>query len=244
MPPWSGYRIHARLLALCEVALCSGFPTQIALTLVLGQLGLDVFGPGGQLSLTGVVALLLGNVLLLVALMLYLLRQHGERPRDVFIGPRAIGAECWLGFLLLPCVLALAAAGLAAIHAFWPQLRTAPQNPFESLLDSPGAAVVFAGVAVLAGAVGEELQRAFILRRFEQHLGGGWVGLVVFSLLFGLGHQLQGWDAAIVTGLLGLVWGVLYLTRRGILPAVVSHAGFNLTQIAIALQQAGGASAG
>ena len=225
----------ARIVAAIEVFLCSGFPTQFGLAIVLSGVGFRILQPAGQLSLPGVVALLLGNAALVLGLVIYFLKQHGERPWSVFVGARAIRTELRIGLLLLPLVLALAASSVMLLHRVWPDLRNVPQNPFEALLQSPTDAAMFAVVAVVAGAIGEELQRAFILRRFEQHLGGGWVGLVVFSILFGLGHQMQGWDAAIVTGVLGLLWGVLYLKRHSVVPAVVSHAGFNLSQIVIAM---------
>ena len=105
----------------------------------------------------------------------------------------------------------------------------------EALIQSPLDAFVFTVVAVVAGGLREELQRAFVLRRFEQHLGGGWLGLIVFSVAFGLGHYIQGWDAAIVTASLGAVWGAIYLMRRSVVSAMVSHAGFNVAEILIAL---------
>jgi membrane protease YdiL (CAAX protease family) len=48
---------------------------------------------------------------------------------------------------------------------------------------------------------------------------------------FGLGHVLQGWDAGIATGLLGLMWAVMYVRRRSSIAPVVSHAGFNSLEI-------------
>jgi len=105
-------------------------------------------------------------------------------------------------------------------------------NPFERLIQSPGEAALFALVATVAGGLREEIQRAFLLRRFEQHLGGPIVGLIVVSGAFGAGHALQGWDAAVVTGLLGATWGLLYLRRRSIVAPVVSHAGYNVVQVA------------
>ena len=69
-------------------------------------------------------------------------------------------------------------------------------------------------IAILAGGVREELQRAFLLQRFEQHLGGLTLGVIVLSIAFGLGHFPQGWDAVIATGLLGAFWAVVYLRRR------------------------------
>jgi membrane protease YdiL (CAAX protease family) len=86
---------------------------------------------------------------------------------------------------------------------------------------------------VIAGGVREELQRAFLLHRFEQRLGGGGIGLVVTSLAFGLGHTLQGWDAAVTTAVLGACWGALYLARRSVVATVTSHALFNLAQVSV-----------
>ena len=85
--------------------------------------------------------------------------------------------------------------------------------------------------ALVAGGVREEIQRAFLLHRFEVWLGGGTVGVIVTSVAFGAGHLLQGDDAAIVTGLLGAFWGMVYLRRRSAVAPMVSHAGFDLVQI-------------
>jgi NhaP-type Na+/H+ and K+/H+ antiporter len=57
------------------------------------------------------------------------------------------------------------------------------------------------------------------------------VGVIVTSVAFGAGHLLQGYDAAIATGLLGALWGVVYLRRRSAVAPMVSHAGFDLLQI-------------
>ena len=90
-------------------------------------------------------------------------------------------------------------------------------------------------LVLVAGGVREELQRAFLLHRFDQHLGGARVGVVVTSLAFGLGHTLQGWDAAVVTGLLGAFWGVIYVWRRNVIPTIVSHALFNVGEVLLAI---------
>ena len=85
---------------------------------------------------------------------------------------------------------------------------------------------------VVAGGVREEIQRAFLLHRFEVWLGGGAVGLVVTSIAFGAGHlSCRASTPAIATGLLGAFWGVVYLRRRSAVAPIVSHAGFDLLQI-------------
>ena len=57
-------------------------------------------------------------------------------------------------------------------------------------------------------------------------------GVIVTSAAFGAGHLLQGADAAIATGLLGAFWSVIYLRRRSCVAPMVSHAGFDLIQVA------------
>ena len=62
-----------------------------------------------------------------------------------------------------------------------------------------------------------------------------WVGVVVLSVAFGLGHFVQGWDAVITTGVLGAFWAVVYLRRRSSVAPIVSHAGFNSLEACVAV---------
>ena len=237
-PPGPG-----RAAALAEVLLCSGFPTQLAVAAGLVVIGVTPgAGQSGELGLAYVVALSLADTVLLTGLIAYCLRRHGEQPSAVFLGARPAGPEVRLGLMLVPLAVVLATATLWAIQSIWPWISNVPQNPIEALIRSPRDALILLFVAVVAGGIREEVQRAFILRRFEQRLGGGWVGLVVFSTAFGLGHYIQGWDAAIVTALLGALWGALFLLRRSVVAAMVSHSGFNAIEILIALAGAGALS--
>src|SRR5207237_6689351 len=95
-----------------------------------------------------------------------------------------------------------------------PQLHTVERNPLQDLIQTPRDIALFTVVVVVAGGLREEVQRAFLLRRFERWLGGSRVGIVVVSVGFGAGHLLQGADAAIATGILGAFWAVVYLRRR------------------------------
>lgn len=97
---------------------------------------------------------------------------------------------------------------VALLKVFVPFLHNVPVSPFEGFFDTPLHAMIFTVVAMVAGGVREELQRGFLLHRFDQSLGGMKVGLAVFSVVFGLAHYTQGWDVAVATGLLGLFWGL------------------------------------
>ena len=223
--------LAARLVALIEVLICSDFLTQVAIGGTLRALGLQPL-IGGQLNIRYVVILSIGDAILLIALIVFMLRAHGERPREVLFGSRPIAKEVGLGMAMIFAALAIGAALLLTMRRFAPSLHTVPDNPLAALLRSPRDAWLFALVVVVAGGVREEIQRAFLLHRFSIWLGGPAVGLLVTSLAFGAGHLMQGIDAAVATGLLGAFWAVVYLRRRSAIAPMVSHAGFDLLQIA------------
>lgn len=220
---------NERVFAALEIVLCSGFPTQLTLIFILAQMGLTP--TNGQLSIGFVATLLLVDAVLVAALVLALLRAHGENPRDVLLGRRPIGREALIGLPLTIAVFGLVIVMLALTEQLAPWLHNVPKNPLEQLIRSRRDATIFAVVATLAGGVREEVQRAFILRRFDQYLGGARIGLVVFSAAFGAGHLVQGWDAAVITAALGTFWGAVYLSRGSIVAPVVSHSGFNAAEI-------------
>jgi membrane protease YdiL (CAAX protease family) len=221
----------SRGLALIEVILCSDIPTQLLIMEALGAAGIESRGADGRLSMLYVSLLSTLDAALLIGLIVGLLALHRERASALFLGRRRAGREAGLGLLLTPAVFLFALALLAVVIRFLPWLRNVPENPLADLIRTPRDAWIFGFVAVFAGGIREEIQRAFILRRFEQHLGGAVVGLVVFSLAFGAGHVIQGWDVAIITASLGAIWGVVYLWRRSIVAPVVSHSLFNVGQI-------------
>ena len=225
----SSHRFTQQLIALTEILLCS--TTQFVLAPILFIAGIQTFDNDGKLSFTYVVTLSLMDTVLLIALIFLLLWIHREHPREFFLGPRPIRNEILVGGLLIPVVVLSVLTVFALIQSFASWLHNVPENPLEALIRSPTNALIFAFVSIVAGGVREEMQRAFILRRFEQHLGGGLVGLVTFSVIFGLAHRIQGWDASIITGLLGAFWGATYLVRRSIIAPVISHSGLNVAEI-------------
>jgi membrane protease YdiL (CAAX protease family) len=220
-----------RLGALAEVILCSGFPTQIVILAVMTGFGMRLQTAEGSWSPLFVATLSLIDTALVVGLVFLFLRAHGERARDVLLGRRPVWREALAGVALLPVVFMLALVALALIMTIAPQLHNVTRNPMQDLMQNPRDAAIFGVVVMIAGGVREEIQRGFILHRFEHYLGGGAVGVVVHSALFGLGHVDQGWDATLTIGTLGAIWGTIYLIRRSIIAPIVSHAGFNLAQL-------------
>ncbi len=220
-----------RATALLEVFLCSAYPTQVALAATFAAFGLRPQS-GGSLSIGYIAAISLLDSVFLIGLIIFFLRIRGESPREVLFGNRPVGVEARAGIPLIVAAFAIAIVLMLALQAIAPWLHTVPHNPLQDLVRTPKDAALFVVVLIVAGGIREEVQRAFLLRRFERWLGGPRVGLVVTSAAFGAGHFVQGADAVVATAALGAFWGSVYLRRRSIGAPVVSHAGFNVLQVA------------
>jgi len=220
-----------RIGAIGEIALCSGFPTQLFLVGLMTSVGMQLRTPEGAWSPLFVSTLSILDTVLVIGLIVLFLNAHRERPRDVFLGSRPPLREAALGFALLPAIFILAVLALVLLYQLAPGLHNVARNPFQDMLQNRRDAIVFGVVATVAGGVREEIQRGFVLHRFRQYLGGGAPGVILYSAIFGLGHIDQGWDAVITVATLGAVWGTIYLIRGSILAPMVSHAGFNLAQL-------------
>jgi membrane protease YdiL (CAAX protease family) len=220
-----------KLQALGEMLLCSSLPTQLAIGYGLRIAGWSPVDAQGDLQLGFVAALTLLDAIALVGLMVFLMRARGERPAALWLGGRPVGREALTGVLHVPIVFSIGAVLLLSIRALTPQLHDVDVNPFEALAgNSPRDAAMLTAV-VIGGGVREELQRAFLLDRFERRLGPAWLGVVLLSAAFGLGHLVQGQDAAIATGAMGAFWAVVYLRRRSSVAPIVSHGLFNTLEV-------------
>jgi len=220
-----------RAAAALEVILCSGFPTQILIITFMSLMGMKVHLADGKLSPSFVFTLTLLDTIFLIALVVFFIRAHRESVRDQLFGRVRQWREILFGLALIPASFFVIIAVLLIVQLAVPGLRNVPRNPLQDLARNRWDAVIFAFVVMIAGGVREEIQRGFVLRRFEQYLGGGVTGLAIFSLIFGLGHVEQGRDVALATAVLGAFWGAVFLRRRSIVGPMVGHAGFNLAQV-------------
>jgi membrane protease YdiL (CAAX protease family) len=217
--------------ALFQVVLVCGIPTQLAIFVPIALFtGVPIL-EGRQVSMELFALTSLLDTALIAILIRVFLGISGETSADVFLGRRPPFREAALGLAVLPAVFVVVAAIALSVRTLAPWLHTVSANPLEAYMRTPLDAAIFGVVVILAGGVREELQRAFILHRFEQRLGGAWVGLAVFSVFFGSLHVTEGADAAIAIGVLGLFWGVIYITRRSAILPLVNHAGFDVLQV-------------
>ena len=219
-----------RQVAVLEVLAVCGVPTQAALTALLVLVRLPMTDEHG-LSLTFFATLSFLDTVLVLWLISRFLARTRETPAAVFLGHRPVAGEVARGLALVPLIILGVGSLVLGIRQIAPWMQTVDRNPLEDFIGTPMHTAIFLVVVVIAGGVREELQRAFILHRFEQSLGGARIGLIVFSVVFGLLHLTQGVDVAVAIGVLGFVWGVIFLRRRSAVLPMTNHAAFNALQV-------------
>jgi len=217
-------------LAALQVFLVCGIPTQVLVLVALLVMG-EPLPVNGTIRLQLVATLTLLDTALVAILIRVFLSLSGETSRGVLLGRRPSLGEALRGLALVPVVFFGVPLLVSLLRAIAPSLHTVTESPLEAYMDTPFDAAIFFVVAVLGGGVREELQRGFILHRFRQRLGGIWVGLALFSLLFGALHYDQGLDVALAIGALGVLLGLMYIRRGSVVMPMATHAGFNGAQV-------------
>ena len=111
----------------------------------------------------------------------------------------------------------------------WVTPADAPDR-FAFLLGKPYLFVAYlVGVVWFGAALGEELlMRGFVLNRLADFLGRnrlGWtLAIVMHAIFFGLLHIYQGVPGMVGTGVVALIFAVIYLLgKRRLLPVIIGH---------------------
>ncbi|MFQ5740502.1 MAG: type II CAAX prenyl endopeptidase Rce1 family protein [Acidobacteriota bacterium] len=218
-----------RLVAAFEILAVAAFGDFIFVPLFLFATRLDVTAILGQSHILFLVLIAKATVSLI--LIGVLLRVRKQNFKTIGWEGRRMWKEASIGAAFLPlCFGVIALVGFGFQMAL-PEFVT-EYNPLLALLQESGDLLLFLISSIYVGGIQEEIQRAFILVRFE-HLGGSMVGLILWSVYFGAGHSVQGLDNAIKAGILGLLFGLLYLRQRNLTAPIVSHALYDVTTVLI-----------
>jgi len=210
-----------RFRSLVEILLALGIATDQLALLILSPLG-DAANPLRSVKTLAAFSTL--SSCLLLSLLGVLLRLNGEAPTSFFLGSRrSQRREAARGFLLLPLIFLAVYSLKSGFHRLSPALYSGERNILEDLMRGPRDLALFTAVALFSGGIREEIQRAFVIRRFEEGLGPARLGALLYAVFFGFGHLVQGRDEAIIAGILGLLWGLVFAARRSVVAPVLSH---------------------
>lgn len=220
--------LSSRLSAFFEVivvALAGSFLTQAALS-VYG------FSTAELLASTRLLFIfLMSEATLTLVLIGLFLHARGESFRQIGLKWRNV-AELRIGLLAIPVLFASAFLVGAFFHLVLPGY-VSTTNPLLELIEDRQDLFLFLISSIYVGGIKEEIQRAFVLVRFERYLGGVTVGLALWSTFFAVGHQMQGVDNAFGAGVLGLLFGILYVWRRNLSAPMLAHAIYDVLTLVV-----------
>jgi membrane protease YdiL (CAAX protease family) len=83
-------------------------------------------------------------------------------------------------------------------------------------------------VSISAGLCEEFLYRGWLLSLFSAALGSVWLGLLISSIIFGLAHAYQGRSGIIGTGILGAIFGIVFIVSGSLIPGQLLHTAMDL----------------
>ena len=192
-----------RVLALFEVLL-------VALAgPVLVQIGFILFNVGraGLLSDTRILFLFMASEACITLFFIVLfLRSRGESLRNIGWIWNKAGWEVLLGIGCVPLLFGSTLLVSIFFNVFLPEY-VSTSNPLLELIKSNGDLLLFLISSIYVGGIKEEIQRAFVLDRFERYVGA----LLLRPFLGILGRSAGDQDGRRVGIIVGLILWSLFL---------------------------------
>ncbi len=155
------------------------------------------------------------------------LRSVGVR-RPGFVLDCVIG----IGAVVALCIFSMVAA--VAVSLLAPELMEKMSENSRRLVELiPNVGLLeFAGVAMVVGIYEEVLFRGFLMTRLRRITGSWTLAVLISTVVFTALHAFdQVWAALPMIAVLALVFSVVTIWRRSIIPAVVAHALFDFMQL-------------
>jgi membrane protease YdiL (CAAX protease family) len=214
-----------RLLAFFEVLMLSGIISSVLASLIFAGLyrkNADLMTANAKI----LTAFILLESALTFLFLLIILKAHGETISGLGLRWIRWKSNFLIGLACAPFLLIINAFIALIFRNFLPDyyLET---NPLTESIQTPLQLCLFIFTALIAGGIKEELQRAFIIRRFSRYLGGAGLGLLLWSFAFGAGHYVQGVQGIVTATIYGLIFGLLYLIRGSLIGPMVAHGAYD-----------------
>ena len=222
-------RIVTRVLALIEVAIVAVAGSLLA-RIVLQILAVppdQIWEHTPTLFLFMVV-----EATITLILVLFFLRMSGESLWSLGWRGQGLAKESVVGVVSIPVLFGSTFLVGTLFHVFFPE-QISKSNPLLDLVQTKTDLTLFLVSSVYVGGIKEEIQRAFVLRRFNRFLGSLPTGLILWSIFFGAGHAVQGIDNAVGAGVLGLLFGLLYLMRGSVVGPIWAHALYDMITLGV-----------
>ena len=161
------------------------------------------------------------NDIPLLCLVVYFLWRNEEPFQSIGLTLRSWWKEAIIGAVLfVPLTLGMGLVGRLIRAAG----LSVPQETPSFLVPSGGGQIAFAFLFLVVVAVSEEvIFRGYLIRRFTALTRNPIASLVLSSAVFAMGHGYERSGGVVGVGILGLVFGAVYLWRKSLVTPMVLH---------------------
>jgi membrane protease YdiL (CAAX protease family) len=177
-----------------------------------------------------------------IVIVAAILRCRGQSAESVGIGGQGLALNLLVGLAATVIAYGLIYVAMLIIWLIWPALWEQMQENAERIIDMVPRLhpLGFAGVALVISVYEELLFRGFLMTRLRRGTGSWTLAVVLSTAVFtGLHAFDQTASALVAVTILSLVFSGVTILRRSIIPAIVAHALFDLSQFLLLNFQAG-----
>lgn len=159
-----------------------------------------------------------------------------QSPRSVGVRRPGLALDCVIGIGAVIALYLVSMSATLAVYVLAPELLDEMGKNAERLVELiPNIGLLqFAGVAMVVGIYEEVLFRGFLMTRLRRVTGSWTLAVLISTVLFTVLHAFdQVWVALPMIAFLSLAFSVVTIWRRSIVPAVIAHGLFDLSQFLI-----------
>ena len=180
----------------------------------------------------------LGAIVIIAALA----RRRGQTARSVGLSWREMPLNVVIGLAALLVVYGLIFVAMPLLWLFWPDVvREMNENARRIMELVPNLRPAeFVPWTAIIGIYEELVFRGFLMTRLRRGTGSWTVAVALSTVIFTSLHAFdQTRSALVVVAILSLVFSLATIWRRSIIPAIIAHALFDLSQLLLLYVQAG-----
>lgn len=177
-----------------------------------------------------------------MAIIAFLARRRGLTARSVGLTWSGAPFNIVIGVAVLVVVYGLIALTMISLWLLWPAVVGDMEENARRIMELvPNLRPVeFVPVTALIGVYEELVFRGFLMTRLRRATGGWTSAVVLSTAVFTALHAFEQTPVALViVAILSLVFSLVTIWRQSIVPAIIAHALFDLSQLLLLHLQAG-----
>jgi len=159
-----------------------------------------------------------------VIALLWLMHQHGFSISDLGENIENLHLSIIVTIVLLSVFMVMVYFNVRQLRQMNLDKLEDGLRPLKKFLPSNRTeSIIFILIALTAGICEELLYRGWLQNMLSHGIGSVWIGLVLGAVIFGIGHAYQGKMGMVQTGIIGLIFGIVFIITKSLVASQILH---------------------